>query len=170
MTAPITASAELAQRPEAVFDFLADLRNHVLLAPDSVELRSRDLPSNLPVQAIVRLRGPLAIRRTATTEIVSTTRPALIAGRASIGTQTRVSIAWTIASQPGGSSVSLRVIVHATGLLDGLVLKLGVRRWLQRRFADALACLPDRLARAAASPDPGRVASLRLRPALEPAA
>ncbi len=169
MTAPITAGTELAQPPQAVFDFLADLRNHALLAPGSVELRSHDLGTALPVQAIVRLRGPAAIRRTATTAIVNARQPAVIAGRAAIGKRTLASILWMIASEPGGSSVSLRVIVEATGFLDGLLLRLGGRRWLQRRFADALACLADQLA-PHVSPSACTVASLCPRRALQPAA
>lgn len=169
MNAPITARAELGHPPEAVFDFLADLRNHALLAPGSVELRSRDLGTHLPVQAIVRLRGPLALRRTATTAIVHSTHPALIAGRARIGKRTRPSISWTIAGPRDHTSVSLRVIVEDTGSLDGVLLRLGGRRWLQRRFADALACLADQLA-PEASPNACTVASWRPRPALQPAA
>lgn len=97
MTAPITARAELAQRLQAVFDFLADLRNHALLAPGSVERRSRDLGTDLPVQAIVQLRGPLAIRRKATTAIVDARQPAVMTGRARLGKRTHASISWTIA-------------------------------------------------------------------------
>jgi hypothetical protein len=43
MTAQITARAELAQRPHAVLDVLADPRNHAPLARGSVKPRSRDL-------------------------------------------------------------------------------------------------------------------------------
>jgi hypothetical protein len=169
MTAQITARAELAQRPRAVFDFLADLRNHALLAPGSVKLRSRDLGTELPVQAIVRLRGPLAIRRTATTAIVDARAPAVITGRASIGKRTRASISWQVAGRRDHTSVTLRVTVQETGFLDGVLLALGGRGWLQRRFADALACLADQLA-AAAAPSICAGESLRLRPALQPAA
>lgn len=63
MTRPFTASAELAHALQEVFDFLADLRNHAPLASGSVKLRSLD-PGTDPVQAITRLCGPLAIRRT----------------------------------------------------------------------------------------------------------
>jgi hypothetical protein len=152
-----------------VFDFLADLRNHALLAPGAVELRSRDLGTDLPVQTIVRVRGPLAIRRTATTAIVDARQPAVIAGRVRIGKRTQASISWTIAGRRDRTSVSLRVIVDKTGFLDGLLLRLGGRAWLQRRFADALARLADELA-VAVAPNVCTAASLRPRPVLQPAA
>lgn len=170
MTTPITARAELADSPQVVFDFLANLRQHGSLAPSSVRLLSRDPDTGVPVHAIVRLRGPLTIRRTATAKIVRTRPPGIIAGRAKIGRRTRGSVAWTIASRPFGSGVSLCMIVEATGLLDGLVMRRGGRRWLERRFRDALACLADQLAWAAASPTPRTSESLCPRLAPEPAA
>jgi carbon monoxide dehydrogenase subunit G len=169
MTASITARSVLAERPHAVFEFLADLRNHALLAPGSVELRSRDLGNVPPVQAIVRLRGPLSIRRTATTAIVDVKAPAVIAGRARIGSRTRASISWTLASRGEDTSVTLRVTVEETGLLDSALLRLGGRGWLERRFTEALACLADQFAPAAA-PKAGTGQGLALRPALQPAA
>jgi hypothetical protein len=169
MTTQITARGELAHSPHAVFDFLADLRNHALLAPRWVKLRSRDLGTELPHQAIVRLHGPLAIRRTATTTIVDARAPALVTGRARIGERTRAAVPWTIAGRPNHSSVSLRVTVEETGFLDGMLLSLGAREWLQRRFADALACLADQLATTAA-PNICAGESPALRPALQPAA
>jgi hypothetical protein len=169
MTAQITAASELHHAPQAVFDFLADLRNHALLAPGWVELRSRDLGTELPVHAIVRLRGPLAIRRTATTAIVDAREPAVIAGRARIGKRTRASISWTIAGQRYRTSVSLRVIVEETAFLDSVVLRLGGQRWLQKRLAHALVCLGDQLD-AHPWPSARTGGSLRLGLTLEPAA
>jgi hypothetical protein len=173
MTAQITAASELHHAPQVVFDSLADLRNHALLAPGWVELRSRDLGTDLPVHAIVRLRGPLAMRRTATTAIVDAREPAVIAGRAGIGKRTRASISWTIAGQRYRTSVSLRVIVEETAFLDGVVLRLGGRRWLQRRLAHGLVCLGDQLdaqALPSVRTSARTGASLRLGLTLEPAA
>jgi hypothetical protein len=150
MTAQIMAGSELHHAPQVVFDFLADLRNHALLAPGSVKLRARDLSAELPAQAIVRLRGPLAIRPTATTAIVEATAPGVITGRDSIGKRTRASISWTIAGRRDHTSVTLRATAQDAGFLDGVLLRPGGRRWLQRRFADALACLAGQLAAATA--------------------
>jgi hypothetical protein len=169
MTTPITAASELHHAPQEVFDFLADLRNHALLSPGSVQLRSPDPHGGVPIQAIVRLCGSLAICRTATTAIVDAGQPAVVAGRARIGKRPRASISWTIAGRGKHANVSLRVIVEETGFLDGVLLRLGGRRWLHRRFADALACVADQLA-AVVSPNVCSVASLRPRPALQPAA
>jgi hypothetical protein len=167
MTAQITARGELAHSPHAVFDFLADLRNHALLAPGSVKLRARDLGAELPAQAVARLRGPLAIRRTATTAIVEATPPGVIAGRASIGKRTRASVSWTIAGRRDRTSVTLRVTVQDAGFLDGVLLRLGGRRWLQRQFADALSRLAGQLA-AAAAPNTCTGQRLPRRSALQP--
>jgi len=169
MTAAITASAELAESPRAVFEFLADLRNHALLAPGSVELRSRDSGAEAPTQALVRLRGPLAIRRTASTAIVEASAPAVIRGRASIGKRTRASISWTLASRRDHTAVTLRVTVQDTGFFDRVLLRLGGQGWLERRFADALVCLADQFAPAAV-PHTCTGEGLSLRPALQPAA
>jgi hypothetical protein len=167
-TAPITASAEIAAGPQTVFDFLADLRNHVLLAPDSVELRARELGSERAARAIVRLRGPLSIRRTATTAIVDARAPSMIIGLATIGKRTRASISWAVRDRRDHSTVTLRVTVHQAGFLDGVLLRAGCRGWLQRRFADALARLADQFA-AAAVPNSRTGESLPLRPAHQPA-
>lgn len=166
ITTPITARAELADSPQGVFDFLANVRKHGSLAPSSVRLLARDPDAGVPVHATVRLRGPLAIRRTATAKIVRTRTARMIAGRAKIGRRTRGSVAWTIASRPFASGVLLCMTVEATGLLDGL---RGGRRRLERRFGDALACLADQLASAAASPTARTSESLCPRLAPEPA-
>jgi hypothetical protein len=167
MNDPITARAELAQRPPTVFDLLADLRNHALLAPGSVQLRSRDLSTERPVEAIVRLRGRLAIRRTASTAIVDARAPAVIRGRASIGKRTQATISWTPVSRRDNTSIALRVTVEETGFLDSVLPRLAGRGWLQRRFADALACLAHQFA--AAVPNTSTREGLPVRSALQPA-
>jgi hypothetical protein len=115
------------------------------LAPGSVELLSLDRRPDAGARALVRLRGPLAIKRTATTELVSTQVANSIAGRASIGRGTLVSVAWRIHPRGSGSAVTLCATLGATRPLDSLLLRLGGRRWLARRFAAALDHLSDQL-------------------------
>jgi hypothetical protein len=70
-----------------------------------------------------------------------------IAGRASVGKGTQASVAWRIHPRGTGSAVTLCATLGATRPLDALLLRLGGRRWLARRFAAALDHLSDELAR-----------------------
>jgi hypothetical protein len=142
----IAATAEIPAPRETVFGFLASLENHAALGRGSVELLSLRSRAGRASEAVVRLRGPLAIRRTASTAISGTRAPESIFGRAWIGPRTRAFVAWQIESAPPGSTVSLRAIVERAGLGDGLLLAFGGRWWLRRRFASALSCLSHQLA------------------------
>jgi hypothetical protein len=142
----IAATEEIAAPRETVFGFLASLENHAVLGRDSVELLSVRSRAGGANEAVVRLRGPLAIRRTASTAISGTRAPESISGHAWIGPRTRASVAWQIDSAQHGSIVSLRVIVERAGIRDWLLLALGGRWWLKRRFARALRCLSHQLA------------------------
>jgi hypothetical protein len=135
---PIVASRQMAEPAEEVARFLADLENHVRLAPGSVQVLSLDRRPGLGDRALVRLRGPLAVRRTAWTEVVEAPAANSIVGRACIGCSTVASVNWTIRRQGAGSDVTLCATVDAASRLDGLLLRFGGRRWLARRFAAAL--------------------------------
>src|SRR3954467_7923614 len=92
----IATSRLVVAPPDHVFHYLEDLANHARLAPrtaDVMELCRR--PGHLD-RATVRLRGPLGLRRTASTELVRTEPPRLIVGRAMLGSRTAVSVRWTI--------------------------------------------------------------------------
>jgi uncharacterized protein YndB with AHSA1/START domain len=142
---PIVASRHIAAPAEAVFRFLTDLENHVRLAPGSVEVLSLDRSPGHSARALVWLRGPLAIQRTASTEFLRTPVPDSIVGRARIGNSTRASVAWRIQRRAAGSAVTLCATIDAVSPLDGLLLLLGGRRWLAKRFAAALEHLSDQL-------------------------
>jgi hypothetical protein len=142
----IAATREIPALREAIFGFLADLENHTALGRGSVELLSVKRRAGRVSEAVVRLRGPLAIRRTARAEISGTRTWESISGWARIGARTRAFVSWHIESAPHGSTVSLRAIVEKAGLRDGLLLALGGRWWLRRRFASALSCLSQELA------------------------
>src|SRR3954467_7541462 len=91
---PIVASRRIGAPADQVLRFLGDLENHARLAPGSVELLSLDRRPDLCTRALVELRGPLAIKPTATTELVPARVADSIAGRASVGKGTLVSVAW----------------------------------------------------------------------------
>jgi hypothetical protein len=142
---PIVASRRIGAPADQVLRFLGDLENHARLAPGSVELLSLERRPGLGARALVRLRGPLAIKRTATTELVPTRVADSIAGRARVGKGTLVSVAWEICRPGTGSLVTLSATLDAIRPLDSMLLRLGGRRWLARRFALALDHLSDEL-------------------------
>jgi len=62
-----------------------------------------------------------------------------------LGSRTTASVTWTIKTAPAGSAVSLSATNEAAGLIDSLVLHLGGRRWIARRFSLALDALAAQL-------------------------
>jgi hypothetical protein len=73
-----------------------------------------------------------------------------------LGSRTTASVTWTIATAPAGSVVSLSATIEAAGLLDSLVLHLGGRRWIARRFSSALDSLAAQMEyERGLSPSPG---------------
>jgi carbon monoxide dehydrogenase subunit G len=135
---PVVVSRQVDAPAEAVRRFLTDLGNHPRLAPGSVRLLSLNRGPGLGAHALVRLQGPLAMRRTASTELLETRAPDAIVGRATIGDATAATIVWRIEGNSAGSAVTLCATVDAASRLDGMLLRLGGRRWLARRFAAAL--------------------------------
>ncbi len=150
---PITARRVLAAPAGAVASFLSDLSNHARLAPDSVEVLSLDRRRSGADHAIVRLRGPLGIRRTASTELAPPVEVNTISGTARIGRRTLASVSWTIRDEGDGARVELHATVESAARFDALALRLGGRRWLAGHFAAAL----DRLA-AELAPEPDHAA------------
>ena len=133
--------------PEAVVErFLSDLSNHVWLAPGSVQMLSLSRRQDGEAEALVRLRGPLGVSRTALTELFPSVDPESIRGTAQIGTRTKASIAWTVRGRGEASDVTLCATVDAAGPVDALLLRLGGRRWLSRKFAAALERLAGEVA------------------------
>jgi uncharacterized protein YndB with AHSA1/START domain len=139
----ITAAGAVEAPAAAVFDFLADLRNHWALAPGRIEEVDASLdPAN---GGTVRMRGPLGIFRTATTQVVEAERPRVLRGRAAIGPRTRAEIEWLLEpADAAETTVRLSATVVATSGWDGLILRLGAGIWLRRLFAGVLGELAAR--------------------------
>ena len=135
---PITACRKLPVPPQTVFGYLEDLANHVSMAPHSAQVMSLGPGPRGLGHAVVRLTGPLGLRRTATTEIIQADASGFIAGRARVGKRTEACVSWRIAADEEGSDVALSASIEAAAPLDALVLRLGGRRWIARRFAAAL--------------------------------
>jgi polyketide cyclase/dehydrase/lipid transport protein len=122
-----------------VFEFLSDLSNHWRLVDRFVEVISlTGADGGPPDSGVVRLRGPLGVRRTVHTRVTATRSPRLIIGTAELGPGTRARVSWTLASRLGQTEVRLAAQVERAGPLDRLLLKLGGRRWLRQRFAFGL--------------------------------
>jgi carbon monoxide dehydrogenase subunit G len=142
----IVARRQISAPAESVIRFLADLEHHARLAPGSVQVLRVSRPAGRRARTLVRLTGPLGMKRTASTELLQTRPANSIAGQARIGKRTVASVAWCVEQNDGGSFVTLRATVDAAGPIDRVVLLLGGHRWLARRFDAALERLSDLLA------------------------
>jgi uncharacterized protein YndB with AHSA1/START domain len=144
----IEAVALVPAAPEEVFAFLSDLSNHWRLLDTHVDVL--ELDGSPPNRAVVRLRGPLRVRRTVHTHVTAAREPRLIIGVAALGDGTRALVSWTLAARLGETRVRLAAEVEHATAFDRLLLALGGRVWLERRFAFGL----DRLAARFSGPQP----------------
>jgi uncharacterized protein YndB with AHSA1/START domain len=152
----IEAVALVPAAPEEVFAFLSDLANHWGLLDSQVDVL--ELDGDPPDSAVVRLRGPLGVRRTVQTRVMALRSPRLIIGVAELGEDTRARVSWTLAGRLGQTRVRLAAEVEHAELLDRALLALGGRAWLRRRFAFGLERLAERFGADSAEPSDGAVA------------
>jgi Polyketide cyclase / dehydrase and lipid transport len=149
MPAPIEAEVVVAADQGTVFDYLARLDNHWRLMDGSVEVLSLDGDGeDGPDRAVVRLHGPLGMRRTVHTRVLELEPPRVLRGRAGIGPRsnggrvTEGEVTWTIdLLDEGGTRVHLSASVRSAAVGDRIVLALGGRAWMRTRFRAALARL-----------------------------
>lgn len=132
----------MPQRPERVFAFLADLRNHWQLSRRFAELEQLDGDRQ---GGRVRIRGPLGLSRVARTRVEDTIEPSELRGEARVGRSTLGVVRWTIDPDGSGSRVTLAAEVVRASALDRAVLAVGGELLLRRMFTEAL----DRLGRLA---------------------
>jgi uncharacterized protein YndB with AHSA1/START domain len=138
-TADVEAAALVPAPPEDVFAFLSDLRNHWRLADRFVEVLTLEASDGGRANGgRVRVRGPLSVRRTVTTRVVAAREPRLLIGTAELASGTRARVSWTIAGRLGSSRVRLAADLERARPLDRLLLAIGGRWWLRRRFASTL--------------------------------
>ena len=137
--ADVEAAALISAPCEVVFDFLADLENHWRVTDRFVEVVSLNHPGGgNPNGGLVRVRGPLGLRRTVTTRVVASRPPRLLIGTAEIPGRTRARVSWSLAGHLESTRVRLAATVERAGAADRLLLALGGRRWLRRRFERTL--------------------------------
>jgi hypothetical protein len=125
----IHASRVVGASPEAVFTFLSDLANHWKLTGRWVEAVVLE-DSN----GRVRIHGPLGLRRTARTTVVDAQPSHVMHGTAELSGGTRALVAWELGEDAGGTAVRLSAEVEHAALPDRLLLTLGGRAWMARRF------------------------------------
>ena len=84
------AERDVAASPRGVFAYLADLEQHWQLADRFIEVRELERPpGGGPARGgVVRMRGPLGIRRAARTRVVEAEPPTRLAGSAAVGSGT----------------------------------------------------------------------------------
>jgi uncharacterized protein YndB with AHSA1/START domain len=129
MPAHIQAERVVAASPEAVFAFLSDFENHWKLTGRWVEAVALS-----DSQGSVRIHGPLGLRRTARTTVVDSAPSHVMHGTAELSGGTVARIAWELSEDAGGTAVRLSAEVEHAALPDRLLLALGGRAWMTRRF------------------------------------
>ena len=148
----IEAVALVPAAPQDVFEFLSDLANHWRLLDRHVDVL--ELDGSPPDRAVVRLRGPMGVRRTVQTRMTAARNPRLIIGIAELGEDTRARVSWTLAGRLRETRVRLAADVEHASAFDRLLLACGGRAWLRRRFAYGLERLAERFATPPTTPPP----------------
>jgi Polyketide cyclase / dehydrase and lipid transport len=139
-----TAQAPVAAPVPVLYAFLVDLERHWELVPDLVEVVSARRDG-----AVLRLRGPLGLRRTVRTRVTGARAPHELTGRAETAGGSLATVGWTLAPRADHTHVSLSADVERVAPLDRLLLALGGRRWLDRALARAVSRLEALVARPA---------------------
>jgi hypothetical protein len=142
-----SAERDLAAPADTLFTYLADLEQHWQLADRFIEVVSIEGRVNGgPARGgVVRMRGPLGIRRAARTNVVQEERPTKLCGSAHVGARTVALVSWTLHPAGDATRVRLEAAVERASLLDRALLALGGRRWLERRFHTILETLERRV-------------------------
>jgi len=139
----LCASALVPAPPERVFAFLRSLDRHWgLIDGRAVPLRVQNGGDGY----VLRLRGPLGIRRTVRTRIITAQPPSLLVGRAEAGRRSRAFLSWSIKPSRGASRVVLVLRTESVGVGDRLLLLAGGRWWLARTLRVAVRTLASRVA------------------------
>jgi hypothetical protein len=132
----ISAERAIDGQPGSIYALLANLENHRWLTGRGLHLTLLD--DGASDDGRIQIRGPLGLRRTATTTVTTAREPHQLGGHARVGRVTTAHVMWTVVGAPEGSSVCLEVTVVKSGLLDRLLLALGGTWWLKRCLAEAL--------------------------------
>jgi Polyketide cyclase / dehydrase and lipid transport len=151
VAASIEAVGEVPAARDEVFAFLAALPNHWALANRWIEVVSLDEPrlgvgGAAPEGGVVRIRGPLGLRRTARTRVLRADPPRRLSGRAELPGGTAATVTWSLEEANPGTRVRLAAEVEESSALDSLLLAAGERAWMRRHFATVLETLATQFA------------------------
>lgn len=143
MSRVVSAERMVDAPQEAAFAYLADLEQHWQLADRFIEVVSleRLAPGGPAVGGVVRMRGPLGLRRSVRTLVVDSEAPTRLSGTAEVGRRTRARVTWTLRPSARGTVVRLDAVVERTGPVDAMLLAAGGRAWMRRRFVRLLETL-----------------------------
>jgi hypothetical protein len=143
----VSAERDVAASPDILFAYLADLEQHWELADRFIEVVSLERPAGdgLAHGGVVRMRGPLGIGRNAHTRVVESEAPTRLAGSAEVGPGTVARVSWTLRPAGAYTRVRLEATVERATPVDRVLLALGGRQWLARRFAAILETLARRM-------------------------
>ena len=142
-TDAIEASAEVPAPSATVFEYLSSLDNHWRLADRWIEVLSLDGapeagPGHPPDRGRVRMRAPFGLSRTVTTRVLVSDPPTSMAGSASVGGLTTAKVSWTLVDLGEVTRVRLAAALESASPVDRVLLALGGREWLRRRFSAVL--------------------------------
>ena len=144
---PIEAVGDVPAPRAQVFAFLEALPNHWALAGRWIKVVSLNGSADeAPDGGVVRIHGPLGLRRTARTRVLSGEPPERISGSAELSGGTTATVSWTLAEASEGTQVRLAAQVDAVRLGDRLLLAVGGRAWMRRHFAEVLRVLAAQFA------------------------
>jgi hypothetical protein len=142
-----SAEHDVAAPAATLFAYLSDLEQHWQLADEFIQVVSLERPpGGGPAHGgVVRMCGPFRIWRAARTRVVEADPPTRLSGSAEVGDGTSARVTWTL--RPAGQVTAVRLeasLEHASPL-DRMLLALGGRRWLARRFQSILVTLEQRV-------------------------
>ena len=141
LPAEIEAAALVPAPPDEVFEFLCDLSNHWRLTDRQVTVVSLNGDQD---GGVVRVHGPLGLRRTAHTRVTASRQSRLLIGTAELAGGTRARVSWTLAGRINQTRVRLAADVEHASPLDRVLLALGGRIWMRRVFRQTLERLAER--------------------------
>jgi hypothetical protein len=151
----ISTAATIAAPPEQVFTFLRSLDRHWGLIGGRAEPLRADSDG---AGYLLRLRGPLGIRRTVQTHITTLQEPVLLVGRIEAGRRTRATLSWAVRGRGQSSRVVLAAQIDSIGPIDRALLYVGGHWWVRRTLRVALRGLAEEMGGrgrvAAHSPEP----------------
>jgi len=138
-TITISAFQSIAGERAALFGFLCSSNHHARLEVPGISLLALDAGGGSLRGGLVSVGGPLGLRRLVRTRVVLIDPPARLAGHARLDSGTEAHVSWTLRRcGDRATAVELTAVLGPVARVDSLLLALGGRGWLRRRFAETL--------------------------------